>query len=242
MASLKMTGARHAGRYLLELLKLENTARASHAYFLRRHGKNDAVWNIDCGTDGANGPAGHDDKAGMPPAKPVLPVSTLTLAQIEAVVAADSERAAKPTLEPTVSSNAVDPQRGGGIDKSALTLSTPRRYRNKEHLGFVARQPCLLCARKPSDAHHLRFMQPRALGSKASDEFAVPLCRIHHRAAHLAGDERAWWKIAGIDPVEIASKLWKATRGAKAINQPKVAAAAETKAADAVAVTDGKAP
>ena len=35
--------------------------------------------------------------------------------------------------------------------------------------------------RKPSDPHHLRFMQPRALGRKASDEFAVPLCRIHHR-------------------------------------------------------------
>jgi hypothetical protein len=39
----------------------------------------------------------------------------------------------------------------------------------------------------------------RALGRKASDEFAVPLCRVHHRAAHRAGDESAWWKAAGID-------------------------------------------
>jgi hypothetical protein len=45
-------------------------------------------------------------------------------------------------------------------------------------------------------------MQPRALGRKASDEFAVPLCRGHHRAVHRAGNEAAWWKAAGIDPVK----------------------------------------
>jgi hypothetical protein len=73
-------------------------------------------------------------------------------------------------------------------------------------------QPCLVCGRKPSDPHHLRYLQPRALGRKASDEFAVPLCRVHHRAAHGAGDERAWWQAAGIDPVKIARNLWKHTR------------------------------
>src|SRR5262249_48142743 len=88
------------------------------------------------------------------------------------------------------------------VDKSTLTIAEPRRYRNKEHLRFVAQQGCLVCGRKPSDPHHLRFMQPRALGRKVSDEFAVPLCRIHHRAAHRAGDERAWWNQAGIDPVK----------------------------------------
>jgi hypothetical protein len=54
------------------------------------------------------------------------------------------------------------------------------------------------------DPHHLRYLQPRALGRKASDEFAVPLCRPHHRAVHRAGDEQAWWKAAGIDPVKAA--------------------------------------
>jgi hypothetical protein len=96
-----------------------------------------------------------------------------------------------------------------------LALSTPRRYRNKEHLRFVAKQPCLLCGRKPSDPHHLQFVQPRALGRKASDEFAVPLCRTHHRAAHRAGDERVWWRSSGIDPVKVARKLWKDTRANK---------------------------
>jgi hypothetical protein len=99
-----------------------------------------------------------------------------------------------------------------GIDKSVLTVAAPRRYRNRDHLRFVMQQPCLLCGRKPSDAHHIRFVQPRALGRKASDEFAVPLCRSHHRAAHRAGDEKAWWTQAGIDPIKVARKLWKHTR------------------------------
>jgi hypothetical protein len=98
------------------------------------------------------------------------------------------------------------------IDKSVLVLATPRRYRNREHLRFVAQQPCLICGRKQSDPHHLRYLQPRALGRKASDEFAVPLCRSHHRAVHRAGDEQAWWKAAGIDPVKIARQLWRQTR------------------------------
>jgi hypothetical protein len=102
-----------------------------------------------------------------------------------------------------------------GIDKSRLALPAPRRYRHKAHLRYVAQQPCLLCGRKPSDPHHLRFMQPRALGRKASDEFSVPLCRIHHRLVHRVGNEAAWWKEAGIDPIAVARKLWGSTRRAE---------------------------
>jgi ERF superfamily len=99
-----------------------------------------------------------------------------------------------------------------GIDKSVLIVATPRRYRNREHLRYVAQQACLICGRKQSDPHHLRYLQPRALGRKASDEFAVPLCRSHHRAVHRAGDEQAWWQAAGIDPVKVARHLWRQTR------------------------------
>jgi hypothetical protein len=117
-----------------------------------------------------------------------------------------------------------------GIDKSVLAISAPRRYRNREHLLFVSRQPCLFCGRKPSDPHHLRYTQPRALGRKASDEFAVPLCRTHHRAAHHAVDEQAWWKAIGIDPIEVARKLWKDTLAAKCVSeQPTKPSAVESK-------------
>jgi hypothetical protein len=99
-----------------------------------------------------------------------------------------------------------------GIDKSALAVPTPRRYRDRDHLRHVAKQPCLICGRKPSDPHHLRYLQPRALGRKASDEFVVPLCRIHHRLVHRVGNEAAWWQDVGIDPIAVARKLWKDTR------------------------------
>jgi ERF superfamily len=112
----------------------------------------------------------------------------------------------------TVTPENTDAGQAKGIDKSILTVAAPRRYRSREHLRYVMQQPCLVCGRKPSDPHHLRYMQPRALGRKASDEFAVPLCRVHHRAAHRAGDERAWWKAAGIDPMKFARRLWKQTR------------------------------
>jgi hypothetical protein len=107
----------------------------------------------------------------------------------------------------------IDARQAKGIDKSILTVAAPRRYRNREHLRYVAQQACLLCGRKPSDPHHLGFTQPRALGRKVSDEFAVPLCRGHHRAVHRSRDERAWWRQAGIDPIKVARGLWKATRG-----------------------------
>jgi hypothetical protein len=113
--------------------------------------------------------------------------------------------------QPQASSAGSDQSRG--IDKSVLAVAAPRRYRNREHLRYVAQQACLICGRKPSDPHHLGFTQPRALGRKVSDEFAVPLCRGHHRAVHRSRDERAWWRQAGIDPIKVARRLWKATRG-----------------------------
>jgi ERF superfamily len=100
-----------------------------------------------------------------------------------------------------------------GIDKSVLAVAAPRRYRNREHLRYVAQQSCLVCGRKPSDPHHLSFTQPRALGRKVSDEFAVPLCRGHHRAVHRSRNERTWWKQVGIDPVKVALTLWRYTQG-----------------------------
>jgi hypothetical protein len=99
-----------------------------------------------------------------------------------------------------------------GIDKSVLAIGAPRRYRDREHMRYIMKQPCLICGRKPSDPHHLRYVQPRALGRKASDEFTVPLCRIHHRLVHRVGNEAAWWKDVGIDPIKVARKLWAQTR------------------------------
>jgi hypothetical protein len=102
-------------------------------------------------------------------------------------------------------------RRSGVIDKSVLALPEPRRIRDRDHVRYVTRQSCLICGRRPSDVHHLRFAQNRALSRKVSDEFTVPLCRGHHREVHRSGDEAIWWKKAGIDPNLAARALWLKT-------------------------------
>jgi hypothetical protein len=107
-----------------------------------------------------------------------------------------------------------------GVDKTALALAAPRRIRDRDHVKSVAKQPCLVCGRRPADAHHLRFAQSRALGRKVSDEFTVPLCRGHHREVHHCRDEATWWKKAGIDPTVSARALWLKTHPLPQIPEP----------------------
>jgi hypothetical protein len=97
--------------------------------------------------------------------------------------------------------------------KSAVSaLGKTVRLRDKEHQKFVMRQPCLVCGRVPSDPHHLTFTLPRALGRRVSDEFTVPVCRLHHRELHRSGNEAAWWRRLSIDPLPVALKLWQQSR------------------------------
>jgi hypothetical protein len=109
-------------------------------------------------------------------------------------------------------------------DEAAADTARPAgrtiRLRDKDHLNFVSKQACVVCGREPSDAHHLRFAQPRALGRKVSDEFTVPVCRLHHRELHRHGDEGAWWNGLNIDPVPIAFALWRSTHNDGAFRSP----------------------
>jgi hypothetical protein len=106
--------------------------------------------------------------------------------------------------------------------------------RDKAHLRRVAQQPCLVCGRLPTQAHHLKYLEPRGLSLKPSDAFAVPLCRLHHRALHDAGDEEGWWRQHKIDPVPEAERLWRGARApAAAPDAPQV----QKKAAVAVRVS-----
>jgi hypothetical protein len=113
----------------------------------------------------------------------------------------------------------------GRVDKTSLPISKPRRIRDKKHLRDVGSQPCIICGRSPSHAHHLRFAQPRALGRKVSDEWTVPLCSTHHRALHSVGDEERWWKEKGIDPIAHAVRLWWDTKHGGVGHENKIAAA-----------------
>ena len=105
----------------------------------------------------------------------------------------------------------TSPSKEPGIRRGKVAAKTIR-LRDEEHRKFVSTQPCVVCGRCPADAHHLRFAQPRALGRKVSDEFTVPVCRVHHRELHRHGDEAAWWQGIKIDPLPIAHRLWRHAR------------------------------
>src|SRR3974390_301566 len=111
------------------------------------------------------------------------------------------------TLKKSLAEKTKTPQ----IDKSVLGFPEPRRIRDRDHIRHLMKQSCLICGRHPSDPHHLRLAQSRALGRKVSDEFTVPLCRTHHREIHHCGDEKSWWKNTGIDPLAAARALWLET-------------------------------
>ncbi len=133
-----------------------------------------------------------------------------------ATPAADAPETSEETEQPSAQSgpDSQEPKkqsRSKMIDKSVLALPEPRQVRDRDHVRYVAHQSCLICGRRPADAHHLRFPQNRALGRKVSDEFTVPLCRGHHREVHRCGDEPVWWLKVRINPMVTARALWLKT-------------------------------
>lgn len=142
------------------------------------------------------------------------------LARVVQNSAEDAAAGVAPLDHPPTIVTAAEHEQSNGIDKSLLTLSEPKRLRDKAHLSFVATQCCLACGRQPADPHHLKFAQPRAMARKVSDEFVVPLCRSHHSDLHRHGDERIWWDKLGVDPLPVAAELWRQTRRTVATSHP----------------------
>src|SRR5262249_31433569 len=136
---------------------------------------------------------------GQGPCEPSNPVSVRNVRPAGRHGAGDSQKTSKVPSRP---------HRNSAVRALGKTV----RLRDKEHRKFVSRQACLVCGRTPSDPHHLTFMQPCALGHRVSDEFTVPVCRIHHRELHRHGDEVAWWGKSSIDPLPVALRLWQHTR------------------------------
>lgn len=103
------------------------------------------------------------------------------------------------------------------------------RIRDERHLRHVAKCPCCCdtsesangakmadvrsCDHETVVPHHILYAEPSAMGLKSGDNWAVPLCHRHHSDLHLfqRGDERLWWALRGIDPMQIARSLWQET-------------------------------
>ena len=65
----------------------------------------------------------------------------------------------------------------------------------REHMGWVAKIPCVICKCWPVEVHHVihdRFSQARA-----SDFDTIPLCPDHHRELHAG--KATWRKKHGAD-------------------------------------------
>ena len=101
----------------------------------------------------------------------------------------------------------IPPPKPAGQRRRVATKAI--RLRDKEHCRYVTTQPCVVCGRTPTEAHHIRFTQPRALGRKVSDEYTIPVCRLHHRELHRYGDEQSWWAAVNVDPLPLALALWR---------------------------------
>jgi hypothetical protein len=196
-------------------LAVKNTLTAADAQLV------EAGFQIRLAVFGDQTPGERPDAPGKPPEAATGPV--------EAQIVGSSSHATTPAV-----ANPKAPGRRR-VPVAAKTI----RLRDKDHRKFVSTQPCVVCGRSPADAHHLRFAQPRAIGRKVSDEFTVPVCRVHHRELHRQGDEAAWWEGIGLDPLPIALRLWQHARlngtvDSEAIN-PKSAAANEPAAQRSVA-------
>jgi hypothetical protein len=151
-------------------------------------------------------------------AQRALPLKNrLATADAQAVEAAFAARisqlgdtAARPESDPASGHSSRSPSPEINAEE-VVAIGKPVRERDREHLRFVAAQPCLVCGRTPSDPHHIKFAEHRAMGRKVSDRFAVPICRLHHRELHRRGNERVWWQSQGIDPLVVAATLWAKT-------------------------------
>lgn len=68
-------------------------------------------------------------------------------------------------------------------------MQKENRIRDKKHLAYVRSQPCMITyggenCNRAADPHHLLNVQSSAMGMKAGDDWAVPICRVHHRELH----------------------------------------------------------
>ncbi len=98
------------------------------------------------------------------------------------------------------------------------------RLVDEAHLRFVREQPCCIpYCRRQAEAAHIRFAclaigkRETGRGERPSDCYTTPLCPYHHRFgvdSQHANNEAAWWARTGLNPFEIAARLWVASGGA----------------------------
>lgn len=105
------------------------------------------------------------------------------------------------------------------LDKSSKATKS---FKDEAHLAFIRKLPSVISGAYGCDPAHISAGSPihnkkRTGGAqKASDCWTAPLTRAEHDSQHDHGDELAWWRSHGIDPFELAIKLYENTGDAAA--------------------------
>ena len=87
-----------------------------------------------------------------------------------------------------------------------------KRVRSERYLKSLRGQPCLVRG-TGSEAHHIMFAEPNAMGMKVGDNWCVALCHTCHMTLHAFGDEKTWWDLKGVDPLAWAKSNWEKFNG-----------------------------
>ena len=96
------------------------------------------------------------------------------------------------------------------LDKSSKKT---RRIEDPGHLAFIRKLPSPVSGEYGCEAAHIRAgsavhrKKHTGLGQKPDDCWAVPLTPAEHKAQH-SENELEWWRSHGVDPFELAIKLY----------------------------------
>lgn len=110
------------------------------------------------------------------------------------------------------------PDTAFSLDRSS---KASKRVEDPAHLAFIRRLPSAVSGLYGCEACHIRTgsavhkKKHTGMGQKADDSFTLPLTADEHKAQH-SGNEIEFWRSHGIDPFELAIKLYENTGDAAA--------------------------
>jgi hypothetical protein len=104
-----------------------------------------------------------------------------------------------------------------------MGLRQSERIRSTSHLQHVRGFVCCVYGRADDcdgkiEAHHVGGAGESAMGEKAGDDQAVPLCTKHHRCGHDIGWTSFQGKY-GVNLLAVAAMLWRTSPARKRMEQ-----------------------
>lgn len=105
----------------------------------------------------------------------------------------------------------VKPSTAFSLDKSSKAT---RRLEDLGHLAFIRKLPSVLSGEFGCEACHIRIgsalhrKKHTGMGQKPDDSWTLPLTSTEHKQQH-SENELLFWRSHGVDPFELAIKLYE---------------------------------